>query len=279
MIKTSFDNPAISPLLRWITGFESAVVLVSGVGLFFLPTLLGPLWPWQLAPFNTRFMGAIYLASFMSAVMLAWKGRWSPTRVIVPMIFIFTTVVLLVSLAYLDRFLANSPSTLLWFILYVGIPVNCALHLWLYRRLPPADSVPVPSFLRGLLLVQSVVIGIYGLGLLAAPVAFGSFWPWGLDEFHARMYSVAFLTPALGSLLLFRKGSSVELGALGWTQLVGGVFPILGLVIVDSAVQRVNWSQAGTWLWIIMFAFIGVVGLALIVYQHRLRSAEVSVVF
>jgi hypothetical protein len=37
---------------------------------------------------------------------------------------------------------------------------------------------------------------------------------------------------------------------LGLTQAVGGALAVAGLLLVDAAVHRVNWSQPGTWFWI-----------------------------
>ena len=163
------SNPPITRLLRWITGVEVLVLIATGGGLFFLPAVLGPLWPWALTPFNTRFMGAVYLASLVSAAALAYIARWSVARLVVPMIFTFTAVVLGVSLIYLDRFTQNTASTIGWFVLYIVIPVNALYHLWLYRRLDPVTGRPLPRFVRVLLGIQAVVLGVYGLLLLVAP--------------------------------------------------------------------------------------------------------------
>ena len=72
------QNPQITRLLRFVTWIESGVVFISGVGLFFFPDWMGTLWPWLIAPFNMRFMGAIYLTSWVAAGLLTWHGRWSP---------------------------------------------------------------------------------------------------------------------------------------------------------------------------------------------------------
>jgi len=60
----------------------------------------------------------------------------------------------------------------------------------------------LPVFLRLALLTQAAIFGLYGFGLLAAPDILGSFWPWTIDAFHGCMYSVAFITPAVGAAVL-----------------------------------------------------------------------------
>lgn len=256
-------NLEITRLLRWVTAMEVLVLIVSGGGLFLLPAELDSLWPWELAPFNTRFLGAVYLASLVSAAALTYVGRWSPARLVVPMILVFTTIVLGVSILYYDRFTENTLSTAAWFALYIAIPINALYHLWLYRKWPPVAGVQLPAFMIVLLGVQAFGLGLYGILLLVVPETFSQFWPWPLDDFHGRMYSVAFITPALGAWLLLRSTSMPELRTLGLTQIVG-VLPVIGLLIVDSEVQRVNWSAVGTWLWIGLFGVIGLMGVLLL---------------
>jgi hypothetical protein len=265
------SNPTITPLLRWLTAFESVVVFISGAGLFFIPQVIGPLWPWALAPFNARFMGAIYFTALMAAGILAWRGRWSPARVVVPMIFAFTLIVLIISILYFNRF-TNPLSTIFWFVLYIGIPVNAAYHLWLYRDLPPANAVPTPAWLRSLLLLQALVYGGYGIALLAAPTTFSAFWFWDIDDFHGRVYSVAFITPAVGSFLLARRGSALEFFTVGLTLVVGGIFSIAGAIILDATARRIDWGQPGTLLWMSMFPLLGGLGMLMLLRARQLAS-------
>jgi hypothetical protein len=264
-------NPPISALLRWVTTFESAVVLFAGIGLFFFLSLIAPIWPWTLTPFNASFLGAVYLTSAVAACILARIPQWSPARVIVPMILVFTAVVLVVSLLYLDRFILNSPSTWLWFALYIVIPLNSAYHIWLYRCLPPTDTRTLPMWFRNLLLIEVVIFTVYGIALLIAPATFSAFWPWKIDDFHGRMYCVAFLTPAVGAYLVSRNGSKAELITAGLTQIIGGVLTIVGFVVVDSVQKRADWSAGGTWLWMAFFPLLVVVGAAMI-WQGRQKK-------
>ena len=84
-----------------------------------------------------------------------------------------------------------------------------------------------------------------------------------------RIYSTAFLAPALGALLLIRAGTRLETGTLGATQVVSGTFAVLGLLLVDMNLHRVNWSAPGTWLWIGICAAIAAAGVALLVPRRE----------
>jgi hypothetical protein len=260
---THNDNPEITKLLTWVTGIESFVLLVAGVGLLLFPSVVAPEWPWELTRFNALLLGSIYSAALIATVMVVRVRRWAPARIVLPMIALFTTVVLVVSLLYFDRFDADKYSTWLWFLLYVVIPANALFHMWLYRNLKPYFPVPLALPWRTWLLLPTMALGVYGVGLLIAPATFGEFWPWTVDDFHGRMYSVAYLTPALGAYLLWRNAAAVEALTLGLTMAAGGIVPIVGLVVIDAQIDKVDWTQAGTWLWLATFAILFVAGVGL----------------
>ncbi len=265
------DDPEITPLLYRVTAVESVVLLVAGVGLLLVPSVVGPRWPWELTPFNALLLGSIYSGSLVATAMTVKIRRWAPARVVVPMIFLFTSIVLIVSVMNLDRFELSGASTWLWFFLYVAIPLNALYHLWLYRHLTPRFPHPLPEPWRAVILLPVIVLGLYGVGLLVAPTAASSFWPWGIDAFHGRMYSVLYLTPALGAVLLWKAASNVELLTLGQAVAFGGMAPIVGLPIIDTGIGKVDCSTVGTWAWIASFAVLLLAGLGLV---WRSRSQE-----
>jgi len=265
------DNPEITTLLFVVTAFESAVLLVAGMGLLVAPGVLRPMWPWALTPFNTLLLGAIYSSSLVATAMVVYVKRWAPTRVVFPMILIFTAIVLMVCLVYIDRFDFQRWETWLWFLLYIVIPANAAYHVWLYRKLKAFNPFPLPAPWRSVLLIPTILLGLYGIGLLIAPDKFSGFWPWPIDDFHGRVYSVLYITPATGALLLFGAAASIELLTMGLTQFAGAGIAIVGLVIIDSQVDKIDWSASGTWLWIGSFVIILLTGAGLI-WQSRVRS-------
>lgn len=261
-------NFPISRLLRGVTAVECLVLLISGGGLFFVPEVLRPLWPWPTTPFNARFLGAIYLGSMVSTLFMVWRPNWSPARVVVPMITVFTLDVLAVSIVHIDRFSQNAASTIGWFVLYIGIPANAIYHLWLYRGRPPVPGIAQTPRMRLTLGTQAAVLGVYGILMLVVPAFACGFWPWPIDDLHARAYSAALLASALGALLLLRSGTPLEFRALGLTQVMSGVLAVAGLLIVNSQLSRVDWNQTGTWLWIGAFFYIAVSGAAMLRYSR-----------
>jgi hypothetical protein len=255
-------NPRVTTLLLAVTGIETLVLFGAGVGLVVQPTVISSIWPWPLTPFNAAFLGAVYSASLVSAAALTVIGRWSPARIVLPMILVFTTIVLFVSLAHLGRFSPGWPAWL-WFFLYLALPINAARHVWLYRDLPPADPEPPTPGFRAVLLIAAAIFGLYGLALLAAPEAVGNLWPWPIDAFHGRLYSVTFLTPAIGLYLLGRAASWAELWTMGLTLLVLGLLAIFGLAVTDVRTDRIDWAGPSTWSYVVPFGLVVALGFGL----------------
>lgn len=217
-MQTLYDNPKITRLLFYVTAWESLVLLIAGVGLLLFPSVIRPFWPWELSPFNALLLGAIYSASLVATIIVVYVRRWAPARVVVPMILIFTAIILLVCIIYNNRFDFGRWETWGWFIIYIIIPANAAYYVWLYRNQKPVNPFPLPNLWRSVFLIPTVLLGLYGIGLLIAPESFSNFWPWPIDDFHGRMYSVLYITPALGALLLFGAAASIELLAAGLTE-------------------------------------------------------------
>jgi hypothetical protein len=257
-------NPPMTPALRALTLAEVAALLLAGGALFFLPDSAAALWPWHLKPFNTLFLGSIYLAALAPVAVLLYYSRWSPARLVLPMLFVFTLSVLVVSIIYVGRFDLRLWSTGLWFAFYLVLPVNAAYHLWQYRDVRPPLLYPTSSAWRAVLLVAALALGLYGLAVLGWPESATAFWPWPVDGFHGRLYAAAFTTAATGAFGLAQFAAPVERLALGVSYTIMGLFAIFGVMIVDQRVHRVDWSAPGTQVWLGLFVAVFILGLLMI---------------
>src|SRR5450432_746060 len=224
------ENPQITLLLRLVTFVEVLVLAAAGFGLFFVYATAAPMWAWDIKPFNAGFMGAIYLASFTTVLLLFIVGRWTPARLALPMLFTFTAVVLVVSLFNLDRFHFDRWVTWVWFALYIIVPIDSLYHLWLYRRLAPAQSAATPPAWRVYLIAQGIALGLYSLAMLIAPTTFTGFWPWSFDAFHAQVYSAIGFVAVATALSLARYAAPLDFLTLGLLQTILGVFAVLDVI-------------------------------------------------
>jgi hypothetical protein len=252
---------------------QGVVIAGAGIVLFLAPTTGHDIWGWELTPFNTRFLGAIYLTALVDFVALAAVRRWIPVRLVMAMDLLFTSIILVVSLAYVDRFEWERPVTWAWFAIFAFVPVYAAWFLWRLRPLWRVAPGAPRGFLRTVLAGAAVALAGYGAGLLAAPATVTSFWPWPIDAFQGRIYSAIFLTLALASVIAARAVARIELVTLGLTCVTLGVLEPIGLLVVDADVDKVDWSSAGTWAWMAIFAAILMYGLVLSGAGLRQESA------
>jgi hypothetical protein len=271
-------NPRVTWHLRALMLFELLILVLSGGALYFVPQVMRPQWPWDIPPFNAAFVGAIYLASVPAIALLGFVGRWSPARVILPMLLAFTGIGFIATALNWARFEPGRATTWIWLFLYTAPPLSSALHLWWYRGWPPAEAQPMPGAWRGTLTVAAAGLLLYGLGQFLAPARLSSFWPWPVDDFHGRLYSGSFIAAALGNWLVSRRASRLELMAQALNLLLYGGLAIAGLLGVDRAVQRVNWSSWGTWIWLAAFALMALLGATMLLFSLRLETAHQRVV-
>lgn len=246
------------PIL-WITWLISTVLLL-GVGgtLFFAPQLAKSYWPWELAPFNTRLFGAVYLSAAIPLISYIRWPKMDSLRLVLPIFACFTTYFFLVSIGHRDAFLARQSSSI-WFFLYGADSFIGLFYCWRLRQ-HLFNSNKLTRFAK-LYQLQTLMLSLYGLGLLVLASLFGQqLWPWPLDLFHARLYSGVFFSGALGMGLL--SASSTQLGrlSLGVTQAFLGFFTALGNWLVDQQVHKLDWTTASPWVWQLLFIAFGGLG-------------------
>lgn len=260
--------------MRWLLYIAAFLVFLAGLVLFVFPLRTGEWFAWTVNPPMTAvFLGAAYWASAGLEVTGARAAGWDSARLAVWPVFVFTTLTLAVTLVHLDRFHLSPDSppvaqaaTWAWLAIYAAVPVAMAVISWMqirsrlavHKTATAARRRVLPPALRLLLGVIAAVLLIYGVALLAAPVAVAAWWPWPLTELTARavgawlvglgwaaaqgqassdlrtvrpvaMTSVAFVV--LQALALLRYG-----GALTWTsaQAVGFATVLLAIGVAGG---------------------------------------------
>lgn len=273
MFDASPENPRIPSYLRFATAVECSVVLFAAVLLFFLPGVSRDVWAWNVPPFNSRFVGAIYFAAYLPLFLFWYTARWTPGRLVLWMIFVFTALIALVMFIHWDAFAWDRPSTFIVFWpLYIFLPINSAIFLFKSRGIQKRDASDLTPIWRGVLTAFSLLGGLYGLGLLIAPGPLTTFWPWDVDAFHARIYASAFVTPAVGAwILLRRRGSASEHLTFGVNLIAGGMLPIIGTLWTNAAVPAGLQIQydSGTWAFFAVFLLTAVLGVGQIFLAVR----------
>lgn len=257
------DNPKVPAFLRLVVVVECTVVAATAIVLFFSPALGKELWAWGPPPFNARYIGAIYFSALAPLMIYAAVGRWAPGRLVQWMILTFTGCIAVAMFVHPASFEWDRWAAYGFWFLYIFIPLNSAVFLYLLRRLAAAGATPTPDMWQYVLTAAAAALGVYGLGLFIAPEAVTAFWPWPIDAFHGRIYAATFITPAVGAWLIRAKGAPSEHFTLGVTLFVLGVAAIAGVMITSPAVpveKQVNYAALGTWTFFAMNAVIALVG-------------------
>ncbi len=259
------ENPSITPFLRYFTLVETIVLIIGSSGLILIPGFTRAQWPWTIAPFNAGFLGAIYLGAMVSVAYMFLSGRWSPTRPVLRGFFIFTFMVLFVSLLTISEF-DNSKTIAFWgwFGLYVALPLSAGIHLWLYRSMPTAHLNPVPRNWSYLMKGMSYLMALYGIGLMVFPDIFSSLFPWKLDVFHSKLYSAIFITGFVMLITISKFATPAEFIAVGLTEATFGITSIIELIIVDTEIKKIDWSASSTIGWLSMLAVFALLGISLV---------------
>ena len=221
--------------------------------------------PFDVPPLHSRFLGAMYLsgATFM---LLGIRARtWPEIRIVVPMVAIWTGMLGLVSLRFLDAFDWGRAPTWTWFIAYSAFPIVAAWIAWRQRgeastdarstsapdaEPPPASSPeppsPPPAPLRAFLVGLGALLTLLAAALLVAPEAMAALWPWTIGVQLAQVYSAPFLSFGLGSLMAARARAMGEIR-----------IPLAATLVFAAAVLAASLLHRGlfapdapaTWLW------------------------------
>jgi hypothetical protein len=268
-------NPRLPTFLRLVTWVECAVVFAAAAVSLISPALFNRLWAWAPPPFNARYVGAVYFAALVPLLIMAVVGRWAPGRIVLWMIFTFTTSIMIVMFFHYGEFEWGRWATWAFWFLYLFLPITSAYFLYRLRGWPPSLTRQLSSQWSGLLTVAAVLLGLYGLALLAVPEVATSFWPWSVDAFHGRIYAATFVTPAVGAWLIRRRGARWDYITLGLTLATLGFFAIVGTVWTSATVppeRQVIYAAAGTIAFMLMNLAVLTAGAAIALRGGRAQE-------
>jgi hypothetical protein len=218
---SSPDSTVLAPTVR-IFAVVVLLVLFGGISLLVYPELIAARWPWRLAPYAARFLGAIYTAEFVALVVLVIVNRWAPGRLTLVMALVFTLTVTLVSAFHLEQFDFSRRGPWGWFALYGGSALASAALLWQHHQLAPTGP-PRTGGWRIVFLIQALLLGGYGALMLISPAVATALWPWPADVFTGRVYSGMFLAAGVSAFMLSARSSPANDFAFGLTQVTLGI--------------------------------------------------------
>ena len=226
--------------------------------------------PWPASPLNARFIAALYWMGAISALLCLVARRYVAMRISLIEIGVVTGVLLLLTLPHLGEF---TPETFpyRWMILYTIDPLVVALALWRMRGRDPAPVGRNPN--APLFIVYAAVLAIAGIVLLVAPTLAAQLWPWTLPAILGQVYSIFFLTFALGGLL--------AAGEPRWEGVWIYVTANLGMLLLIIAVSLYHADRfktgLTTWIWYGLCLAGALAFAAVLIRQTRQIAAQGAV--
>jgi len=257
----------------------SALVFLAGVPLFVGTEQTDRYFAWTvLPPITAAFLGASYWASCIFELAAARQHTWARARVAVPAVLIFTTLTMVVTLAYLDRFHLFSPEawarlvTWSWLAIYLGVPVMLGFLLVGQLREPGSDPpriAPIPIGLRWLSAGQAGIMLLVGAALLLDPAIASWLWPWKLTALTARAVGAWLIGFGVAAAQATMEGDfdRIRIGLVTYVSL--GALQLLAVARYSSAFQ---WVRPASWFYVGFLLSILGLGLVGLVLSTRSRS-------
>ena len=190
------DNKQTTPGIRIILYVASFLVLSVGLSLYLLSEKTDTYFSWTInPPLTAAFLGAGYLASFLTELLAARERIWARARVAVPGVLVFTILTSIVTFIHLDKFHLDSPvfitqaGTWVWMIIYVTVPIALAILWALQIRQPgtdPSRTATFPVRMLIILIVQGGIMLLVGIAMLLFPELTIPLWPWKLSALTSR---------------------------------------------------------------------------------------------
>lgn len=240
------------------------VVVLNAFGgalaLMVFPTRTDTLFFWTITPpINAVLFGALFLATGLLVAPVARRARWEPARFLTPMIVSSASLLLLTTIAHMERFIPG-PRLYYWLAIYTVAPL-AAITFYMQHERDGANwqaaGEPIRGVTRALALITGALLAVFIVAALAAPQLFTPAWPWPMSPLMLRASVSAWSAFAAGLLWFGRERD--------W----GRVAPVANMLIILSAlvlalilIHRADLNPGAGNLWLVVagVAALGVVG-------------------
>jgi hypothetical protein len=219
-------------------------------------------------PLTAAFLGAAYWGSLVLNLLASRERLWARVRIALVPGFVFTSLMLVATLAHLDRFhLGSSSNTLgravawIWLAVYIAIPPLTLAALIAQLRVPgvdPARAAPLPGWMRATFAAQSLVLIVLGIVLFASPSSANSLWPWTLTPLTARASGAWLCGTGLTAAFAVLENDFRRIRAMvaGYAALAA-----FETVAIARYPHTPDWGGAPAWLYVAFLATMLVLAL------------------
>jgi hypothetical protein len=265
-------SPVIAPLTRGLLGIPTFLFAASTATAF----------SWTIEPpLTAAVLGANYWGSVALAIFASRQLFWSQGRVSISVALAFAPITTVATFIHLSLFHFDSSGftlfiTWFWVIAYGIYPIQLGLLLAKQLRTPGVDpprTVPLPAWVRGILLANAVVLLPLGVLMFVAPGLVDSLWPWDVPALSARALAAWVLAFGVmaGHSFIENDFDRVKVGL--WSYPVLGVLHVIALVRFGEVVQ---WEEPGAWVYVGFIASTFVLGAYGIVNRKHARKEWIA---
>jgi hypothetical protein len=190
---------------------------LGGLSLYIFSERTDEFFAWTIgAPLTAALMGAAYWAALPTFLMALLSREWQRVRILFVSTFMFSLLVVAITLRHLDAFHLDSGPFLaqlaawIWLVAYVAIPALMLLGLILQERAGGSQeydvSHPLDPLVRAGLILQALTLTALGLALFFLPSQFRDIWPWPAPPLPAGAIAAWIFSFGCGSLWALREG-------------------------------------------------------------------------
>ena len=119
MDSAPLSGPALDPWAKKFLLTQGLVMSLLAIALFFAPGFMSTLWPWKVTPTLAQMYAGPLLSYGVGSYIYSTQGQWLGIRSIVPGMFSFTLVTVIVSFMHVTLFSFTEIADLLWFAWFI----------------------------------------------------------------------------------------------------------------------------------------------------------------
>ena len=256
--------------IRLILYVASFLVLSVGLSLYLLSEKTDMYFSWTInPPLTAAFLGAGYLASFVTELLAARESIWARARIAVPGVLAFTVLTSIVTFLHLDKFHFDSPvfitlaGTWVWMIIYITVPIALGI-LWAIQTRQPGIDPPreatLPAWMRTTLIFQGALMVIFGVAMLLFPDVTIPFWPWKLSALTSRAIGAWGVGIGVSALHTFWENDWNRLWPMFTGYVIYGALQTINLLRYPDVLDSSRFSALAYTVFVLSILFTGAYG-------------------